>query len=169
MIEALQGRVTIMILALAVAAEALIRTAFPDIVEPVPGLAEDIAKFKTLIDSSDLSELSELSELSDSFKNRIKGSADAYTSPSGQDRLYRFITKFALDPKIHDVWKKARNPVAHGTLIDLFSGDVAKILEQRNKVLYLCHAIVLGYIGYSGPHTRYDVLGYPVRDWMPPV
>lgn len=147
-----------MVLALAVAAEALIRTAFPDIVEPAPGLAEDIAEFKTLIDSSGLS---------DSFKKRIKGSADAYKSPSGQDRLYRFITKFALDPKIYDVWKKARNPVAHGTLIDLFSGDVAKIVEQRNKVLYLCHAIVLGYIGYSAPHTRYDVLGYPVRDWPP--
>jgi hypothetical protein len=157
---ALQSYVNVMVLALAVAAEALIRIAFPDIVAIDPGLKGEIKKFKALVNESDLSE---------SFKNRIKGSADGYTSRSAQDRLYSFITKFALDPKIHDVWKKARNPVVHGTLIDLLTDDAATILEKRNKVLYLCYAIVLGYIGYSGPHTRYDVLGYPVRDWTPPV
>jgi hypothetical protein len=156
--EAIQARVNIMILGLAVAAEALIRTAFPDIVEPEPELANDIQKHADLVDSSDLSK---------SFKKRVKGSVQGYTSASAQDRLYHFITKFSLDPTIHDVWKKARNPVAHGTLIDLYTDDVKKILEQRNKVLYLCHAIVLGYIGYSGPHTRYDVLGYPVTEWKP--
>jgi hypothetical protein len=105
------------------------------------------------------------SDLAESFKNRIKRSTDPFLSPSGSDLLHSFVVKFGLDKAIHDAWKKSRHPAAHGNLIDLSRDDTAKIVDRRNKVLYLCYAIILDYIGYAGPHTRYDVLGYPVTVW----
>jgi hypothetical protein len=156
--QALQSYVDVQVLALAVAAEALIRTAFPDIVAVEPGLKDEIEKFKLLLNELDLSTR---------FKDRIAKATELFLSASGSDRLHSFIAKFGLDLGIHQGWKKSRNPSAHGELLSLSSSNASQILERRNKVLYLCHAIVLGFIGYSGPHTRYDIPGYPVRPWNP--
>jgi hypothetical protein len=119
-------------------------------------LKDEIGKFKLFLKELDLSTRS---------KDRITKATEPFLSPSGSDRLHSFIVKFGLDMGLHRAWKKSRNPSAHGELINLSSSNVSKILERRNKVLYLCHAIVLAFIGYSGPHTRYDVPGYPVRAW----
>jgi hypothetical protein len=133
--QALQSYVDVQVLALAVAAEALIRTAFPDIVAVEPGLKDEIEKFKLLLNELDLSTR---------FKDRIAKATEPFLSASGSDRLHSFIAKFGLDLGIHQGWKKSRNPSAHGELLSLSSSKASQILEQRNKVLYLCHAIVLG-------------------------
>jgi hypothetical protein len=154
--QALQSYVDVQVLALAVAAEALIKTAFPDIVAIEPGLKDEIEKLKVVLEGSDLSPR---------FKDRVTKATEPFLSASGSDRLYSFIAKFELDPNLHQAWKKSRHPSAHGELATLSGREAPKVVERRNKVLYLCHAIVLGFIGYSGPHTRYDVPGYPVRMW----
>jgi hypothetical protein len=154
--QALQSYVDVQVLALAVGAEALVRVAFPDIVAIEPGLKDEIEKLQILLQGSDLSP---------SFRERVTKATEPFLSASGSDRLHSFIVKFGLDTGIHQAWKKSRNPSAHGELVNLTGGNASKVVERRNKVLYLCHAIVLGFIGYSGPHTRYDLRGYPVQVW----
>ena len=85
-------------------------------------------------------------------------------SASSSDLLLKFIERYHLDPSIFRAWKKSRNPSAHGIFVDL--SRFPEILPRRNKVLYLCHAIVLAFIDYKGPHTRYDIPGYPCTDWQ---
>jgi hypothetical protein len=119
--EALQSYVDVQVLALAVAAEALIKTAFPDIVAIDPGLKEDIERFKVLLEGSKV--VLEGSDLSPTFKKRITGAAKAFLSPSGSDRLYTFIAKFELDPNIHVAWKDSRHPSVHG--------EIGELVRQR--------------------------------------
>jgi hypothetical protein len=154
MIEALQSSIDVQILALGVTADALIRQAFPDIVIVDPIIKEQVLKFEGLLPQLDLEE---------DFKKRIAGAVKPMLSASSSDRLHNFIKQFHLDPTILRSWKDSRNPSAHGNFVDL--STLPEILSRRNKVLYLCHAIVLAFIDYQGPHTRYDIPGYPHSEW----
>jgi hypothetical protein len=153
-IEALQSSIDVQILALAVAADALIRQAFPDIVIVDRTLKEQVLKFNGLLQQLDLEA---------DFKERIAGAVKPMLSASSSDRLHNFIKRYHLDSSILRAWKDSRNPSAHGNFVDL--STFPEILSRRNKVLYLCHAIVLAFIDYQGPHTRYDISGYPHSDW----
>jgi hypothetical protein len=137
-----------------VAAEALIKQAFTDIVIVDPTLKEQVLKFKDLLQQLDLDA---------DFKKRVAGAVKPMLSASNSDRLHNFIEQYHLDPTILRAWKDSRNPSAHGSFVDLSAPP--EIISRRNKVLYLCHAIVLAFIGYQGPHTRYDIPGYPPSEW----
>jgi hypothetical protein len=152
--QALQSYVDVEILALGVAAEALIKTAFPGSVVVEQEFKDELAKFNGLLQELDLS---------DKVKNRIKGATERMLSSSTAELFRNFVVKSELDPGLLKAWNKARNTSAHGKFIDL--SKFPQAVERRNKVLYLCHAIVLAFIGYSGPHTRYDLPGYPVAAW----
>lgn len=127
--QALQSYVDVQVLALAVAAEALIRIAFPYIVAIEPGLKEEIEKFKVVLEGSDLSAR---------FKERISKATEPFLSASGSDRLHSFITKFELDGNLHQAWKKSRHPSAHGELASLSGSDAPKVVVNDETRFCTC-------------------------------
>jgi hypothetical protein len=102
-------------------------------------------------------------DLNEQVKDRISKATMPMLAPSSSDRLHKFIERYGLDREIFRAWKKSRNPSAHGDFLDFSKFPL--ILERRVKVLYLSHAIVLAFTGYTGPHTRYDRPGYRTIDW----
>jgi hypothetical protein len=156
LMQGLRANIEVQVVALAVAAEMLIKVAFPDIVPVTAEFKKGIEKFQSLL--KDLS-------LLDTVKERLKGSANAMLQPRNADRIHAFVSQYGLERSVFDDWKNSRNPSVHGTAVDYSKMD--EFLARRWKVLYLCHAIVLAHIGYAGPHTRYDLPGHPTRDWNP--
>ncbi len=154
LMEALEASIDVQILALGVAAEALIRQTFPKAVVVGQTFREQVAKFKGLLQPLPLVE---------DLKARLSRAADSMLSPSSSDLIHRFVTHHQLNPLIFKAWKESRNPAAHGSFVNL--SKIPEFLERRNNVLYLCHAIVLAFIEYNGPHTRYDVPGWRCVDW----
>jgi hypothetical protein len=99
--------------------------------------------------------------LSDRLKSRIAGAVDPMLTPRNSDRIWAFVEKYALGEEIFDAWRKLRNRSAHGGQINY--GEMEKVWDCRNKVLHLCHSIVLAFIGYSGIRTNHGVPGLPTE------
>jgi hypothetical protein len=118
------------------ATEALIKRAFPEIVIVEQIFKDQIEKFHHYLEGLDLNE---------EVKDRISKATKPMLAPSSSDRLHKFIERYGLDPEIFRAWKKSRDPSAHGDFLDLKKFPL--ILKRRNNVLYLCHAIVLAFIG----------------------
>jgi hypothetical protein len=151
-VQAARDSIEIQVLGLSIAAESLIESAFKEIVPVEAGLEEEIARFKD--------ELKKIS-LRDSVKNRIRGRVEQMLTTRNSDRILAFVEKYALGEEIFDAWRKLRNRSAHGGQINY--GEMEKVWDRRNKVLHLCHSIVLAFIGYSGIRTNHGVPGLPTE------
>jgi hypothetical protein len=90
---------------------------------------------------------------------RISGSLVSMKKPRNSDRLKAFIETRGLPPALYSKWKSLRNTTAHGTDGDLTD---AGYWADKHVVLYLFHAEILAFIGYTGPRTDYMTNGYPI-------
>lgn len=152
--EAFRSYADVQVLTLGVAGEFLIKRTFPKIAAVDETFAKEVADLRKHLDERSLGER---------LKSRVFGFLGLMVEPSPYEIIRRFCEIYGLEKEVADAWRESRNPTAHGDFPD--PQDFVETLKNRHKVLYLCYAIVLAFIGYEGPHSRYDLPGWPVRHW----
>jgi ApeA N-terminal domain 1 len=151
--EALRSYADVQVLTLGVAAEYLIKRTFPKIAAVEETFAKEVADLRNDLDKT----------LGERLKSRLFGFLGIMLEPSPYEMIRKFCEIYGLDKEVAEAWRESRNPTAHGDFPE--PEDFLETLNNRHKVLYLCYAIVLAFIGYEGPHSRYDLPGWPVGHW----
>jgi hypothetical protein len=140
--EAFRSYADVQVLTLGVAGEYLIKKTFPNIASVDEDFAREVADLR-----KDLKKMS----LGERLKSRVFGFLGLMVEPSPYEMIWRFCEIYGLEEGVADAWRDSRNPTAHGDFPD--PEDFVETLKNRHKVLYLCYAIVLAFIGYEGSHS----------------
>lgn len=166
LMQGLQTTIEIQVLAMAVAAESLIRNAFPTIRKISRARKRDAKSFTDLARAKVITVSPKMNvRLSAEGKQRLESTSSDLLRPSARELLNAFAERFNVEKAVVRAWGRSRNPALHGNPVDY--SKISAVVDERWKILYLCNVIVLAYIDYHGSHTRYDVLSHPTRDWNP--
>jgi hypothetical protein len=137
-------------LVIPVAAETLIRTCFPDIIPSDPEFESEAIHYRDRMDRKTMSA---------KLYNKLKNSLDYYLDKSHRgNSLREFVKTRGLNMALFDAWSYLRNRHAHGEPIA--EGNYEDTITKIRLTLHLCYTIILAFIGYSGPRTNYERLGF---------
>lgn len=154
LVQATSGFIEYQIPGLSIATESLIRATFPGLGSVKDEFREDVQKFLQALPAMGLSA---------NLTKRLDGAAKGMLNPDNASAIRAFVQDHGLDLDVLKAWQDLRRSSAHGGQIPYEKLD--EIWEKRSKVLSLCHAIVLTFIGYSGKRTNYHQKGHPQGEW----
>jgi hypothetical protein len=152
LVEATAGFIEYQILGLSIATESLIRSTFPELGTVEEEFRQQVQEFLEALPGMAFPE---------KLQNRLAGAAKGMLNPDNASAIRAFVQNYGLDLDVLKAWQDLRRSSAHGGPIPYEKLD--EIWEKRSKVLFLCHSIVLAFIGYSGKRTNYHQKGHPIR------
>ncbi|WP_425613368.1 hypothetical protein NA78x_003199 [Anatilimnocola sp. NA78] len=147
-------------LALGVAIEGILKTAFDKIYAPADDfllVVEDVLKH-----TNDW-QCPIAWDGEQSFRQRLRGSLGQLRSPRADDRLRTLCKMNVLSEDELFAWKKMRNETAHACRPSQVPHQTE--LDQIAKVTILMHKLVFQAIDYSGSYADYTTHGFPNREF----
>jgi len=147
-------------LALGVAVEGILKTAFSDLCptsDDFFAAADDAKrhlsdwKWKQPHDEAGL-------------KRRLMGFFGQLRNPRADDKLRRLVAAEVITKEEHESWKELRNKAAHAYRPDR-PPDQSEI-DQGMRATTLMHKLIFQAIGYSGKYTDYGTHGFPMREFV---
>jgi hypothetical protein len=148
-------------LALGVAVEGILKTAFERIFSPskeflaaVDDVGKHLCEWKCAVTWDGES----------GFRKRMATCFTRLRETRADDRLRTLKELGVVTDEEFGAWKKLRNRTAHAHRPDRLPSQAE--LDEVSKVTTLMHKLVFQAIGYSGKYTDYATRGFPTRDYV---
>jgi hypothetical protein len=149
-------------LALGVAVEGILQSAFKEICAPndeqlhaIKALEEYIRNWKS----------SPPNDYEESLRTRVGKILPNFRTSSASDRLWKLHDLGVVTEREISAWKKLRHPAAHGHQPDTLPNQSE--IDEVDTVTTLIHKLVFQAIGYAGKYTDYGTHGWSTSDFAP--
>jgi hypothetical protein len=150
-------------LALGIAVEGILKTAFKEVSAPSKDHLDAVS---SVLDYLEKWECPPQWEKSDEkrFRSRVNGSVSGLRSTRAADQLRKLNELGVISDDEMSAWAKLRNKTAHADRPDRLSRQDEH--NEVSKVTTLMHKLVFQTIGYSGKYSDYGTRGFPTRDFV---
>jgi len=150
-------------LALGVAVEGILKTAFNDVFTPSKKLLDAVDSVLNYLEKWECPSTWHQGE-EERFRSRVSGSLNGLRSARARDQLGKLNELDVISDDELSAWVSLRNKTAHAHRPDRLPSQ--KELNEVSKVTTLMHKLVFQAIGYSGKFSDYGTRGFPKRDFV---